>query len=96
MASPFQPSSTTWEDTDISTRYEKSVIPGIDIEETSADGGNNPLEGINFEGPPTLQTKARKLCYEYRDIISDSLGNKPAKVNAPMSIDIDEGRWFKQ
>ncbi len=54
MASPFQPSSTTWEDTDISTRYEKSVIPGIDIEETSADGGNNPLEGINFEGPPTL------------------------------------------
>jgi hypothetical protein len=96
MASPFLPSSTTWEDTDVSTRYEKSVIPGIDIEETPADGGNNPLEGINFEGPPTLQKKARKLCYEFRDIISDSLGNKPAKVNAPMSIDIDEGRWFNE
>ena len=100
MAPPFPPSNTTWEDADVSTRYEKSTIPGVDIEDDlNSDGGkikHDPLQGINFEGPPTLQAKARKLCYEFKDIISDSLGSKPAKVDAPMEIDIEEGRWFNE
>ena len=99
MAPPFSPSNTTWEDADVSTRYEKSTIPGVDIEEDPTSGGgtkSDPLQGINFAGPPTLQTKARKLCYEFKDIISDSLGNKPAKVDSPMEIDIEEGRWFNE
>jgi hypothetical protein len=41
-----------------------------------------------------LQEKARKLCYEFRDIIDDSLGDQPAKVDEPMDIDLDEGAWF--
>jgi len=34
------------------------------------------------------------LCYEFQDIIDDSLSDQPAKVDEPMDIDLDEGAWF--
>jgi hypothetical protein len=54
----------------------------------------NVLDSIIFGDSPTLTSKARKLCYEFKDIISDSLDPKPAKVDEPMEIDIEEGAWF--
>ena len=76
---PFTLSSTTWEDSDVSTRYEMREIPGIDIEsEEQVGGGKNKdktelLNQIDYgNGPPTLQQKTRKLCYEFRDIIDDT------------------------
>ena len=34
------------------------------------------------------------MCYEFSDIIDDSLSSQPAKVDEPMNIDIDEGAWI--
>lgn len=52
---------------------------------------NDLLNQIDYgNGPTSLQEKALKLCYEFSDIIDDTLGSQPAKVDAPMDIDIDE------
>jgi len=94
---PFSPSGTTWEDNEVSTRYELREIPGIDKEVNDSGGKDKTalLEQIDYgDGPPTLKEKIRKLCYEFQDIIDDSLSDQPAKVDEPMDIDLDEGAWF--
>jgi hypothetical protein len=78
----------------VQTRYEKSQLPGIDCDDGDTTS-KNVLDSIIFgTDTPTLTSKARKLCYEFKDIISDSLDPKPAKVDEPMEIDIEEGAWF--
>ena len=74
-------------------------MPGIDIDnEIPDDGGKNKTELLNQidygNGPPTLKEKLRKLCYEFQDIIDDTLSDQPAKVEQPMEVDVDEGAWF--
>jgi len=96
---PFSPSGTIWEDNEVETRYEQREIPGIDIEQEIPDGGGkNKTELLNQidygDGPPTLQDKLRKLCYEFKDIIDDKLNEHPAHVDHPMEVDVDEGAWF--
>ena len=94
---PFPTSTTTWEDSEVLTRYEKSQLPGIDTDVIDGENkdGTNPLDSITFgKESPTLEQRARKLCYEFKDIISDSLDPKPAKVDEPMEIDLELGAWF--
>ena len=94
LPAPFPTSQVTWEDSDVQTRYEKSQLPGIDCDDGETTS-KNILDSITFgTSTPTLTSKARKLCYEFKDIISDSLDPKPAKVDEPMEIDIEEGAWF--
>jgi hypothetical protein len=68
MDPPFSPSGTIWEDNEVETRYEQREIPGIDVDQEIPDDGGNKtelLDQIDYgDGPPTLQEKLRKLCYE--------------------------------
>jgi hypothetical protein len=87
LPAPFPISQVTWEDSDVQTRYEKSQLPGIDCDDGDTTS-KNVLDSIIFgTDTPTLTSKARKLCYEFKDIISDSLDPKPARVDEPMEID---------
>ena len=81
----------------MSTRYELREIPGLDKESSDSEGQTKEdlLNQIDYgNGSSTFQKRIRKLCYEFKDIIDDALSSQPAKVDEPMSIDIEEGAWF--
>lgn len=50
---------------------------------------------VKIEGPHELVEQGRSLCYQYRNIISDTLPETPANVT-PMTLKVDSAAWFQR
>ena len=81
----------------MSTRYELREIPGLDKEISDSEGQSKDdlLNQIDYgNGSSPFQKRITKLCYEFKDIIADSVSKNPAKVDEQMNNEIDEGGRF--